>query len=153
MKKEINSEWSEKFKEITSKDELNPSSVSSFGFSIPANEEFVMIGVGKVLATDSINEHDAILVEIKSTKKQLPISNRLWQGTYFIAERQEDGTLKSVPQNLDTVYRKSGLNLFDFFEKFQTKTFVSTEPVKYKGVKFGTNDILQDKSIMTYKVK
>ena len=153
MKKEISSEWNDKFKEITTKDELNPSSVSTFGFSIPANEEFVMVGIGKVLANGTINEHDAILVEIKSTKKQLPISNRLWQGTYFVVEKQEDGTLKSVPQNLDTVYRKSGLNLFDFFEKFSNKTFVSTEPVKYKGVKFGTTDTIQDKSIMTYKLK
>ena len=159
MKKEdLSNEWIDKVTIITDAKDLKSSALNSIGFSVPKNEKFQVLGVVEVQQNGDIQPFQAVMVKIESNQKQLPVSSRVFQGTYFEVVKKDgqpvidtDGKIKTQMKQIDTPFRKSGLNLIEFCEKFKENTFVATNPIQYESLQFGTDSTIRPKSIMTYK--
>lgn len=159
MKKEISSEWINKFTAFTAASEATGSaSQNTPGFTVPEKIKFSIVKAGKI-TLDGLEPFEGVLVQLESGR-QLPISSRVFLGTYFEVLKDKEGKpvfdangkLKTSQKSVDTPYRVSGLNIFDFCEKNQNVTFVSTKAILYDALVFGTNDTVKTKSQMTYKV-
>jgi hypothetical protein len=158
MKKEVSSEWSGKFVEFTSKEDINSSaSLNTPGFTVPEKVKFSLVKAGKI-TMENLEPFEGVLVQLESGR-QLPISSRVFLGNYFEVVKKDDkpvfdanGKVSTTPKSIDTPFRNSGLNIFDFVEQNHDTVFIGTKPVKYSALVFGTNDVVKEKTQMTYKV-
>lgn len=158
MKKEIAKEWNNKFVPFEkAEDATGNASLNVPGFSVPEKMKFTLVNAGKI-SIENLEPFEGVLVQLE-TGRQLPISSRVFLGNYFEVTKDKDGKpqfdtngkIKTTPKSIETPYRSSGLNIFDFVENNQNTTFISTKPILYDALVFGTNDTIKTKTQMTYK--
>lgn len=159
MKKEISKEWNDKFVPFEKVEDIKGSaSLNTPGFTVPEKVKFILINAGKI-SIENLEPFEGVLVQLESGR-QLPISSRVFLGSYFEIVKDKDGKpqfdangkIKTSSKNIDTPFRISGLNIFDFVQQNQNITFVSTKPISYDALVYGTSDTIKSKTQMTYKV-